>query len=61
MDTINVGAVQPFPHDNSPDPRTRQLKTFPHPKHVKPDKLVVSGILIDLSAVPEEIEGIHTE
>jgi hypothetical protein len=55
------GSTIMFRYDNSPDPRARQLKTFPHHKHVEQDKLVESNILIDLSAVLEEIEGIYTE
>jgi hypothetical protein len=55
------GSTTIFRYDNSPDPRARQLMTFPHHKHVEPDKLVESNILIDLSAVLDEIEGIQTE
>ena len=55
------GSTIIFRYDNTPDPRARQLKTFPHHKHIKPDKLVESNSLIDLSAVLEEIEGIHSD
>lgn len=55
------GSTIIFRYDNSPDPRARQLRTFPHHKHLPPDKLVDSDRLIDLPAVLEEIEGMHTE
>ena len=55
------GSTIIFRYDNSPDPRARQLRTFPHHEHLPPDKLVDSDRLIDLPAVLEEIEGMHTE
>ncbi len=55
------GSSIPFRYDNSPDRRARHLNTCPHHKHVQPDKLVPSDSLIDLSAVLEEIEGMHTK
>ena len=47
-----------FRYDNAPDPRSRQLRTYPHHKHLPPDKLVDFDRLIDLPAVLDEIEGI---
>lgn len=55
-----LGSAIIFRYDNSPDPRARQLRTFPHHKHLPQDKLVEPDSLIDLSAVLDEIEGIHT-
>ncbi len=46
-----------FRYDNSPDPRAKKLKTFPHHKHLQTGELVESGSQIDLSAVLDEIEG----
>jgi len=50
-----------FRYDNSPDPRARQLNTFPHHKHIGSDKLVESDRPINLSIVLDEIEGMHAE
>lgn len=55
------GSTTIFRYDNSLDQRAHQLKTSPHHKHVEADKLVESNILIDLSAILDEIEGIQTE
>jgi hypothetical protein len=55
------GSTILFRNDNYPDPRARQLKTFPHHKHVEPNKLAESHSLVDLYAVQEEIEGLHVE
>ncbi len=56
-----LGSTLIFRYDNSPDPRARQIRTFPHHKHLPPDKLVDSDRLIDLPADLKEIEGLHTE
>jgi hypothetical protein len=37
------------------------MKTFPHRKHIGPDKLVGSDSPIDLSSVLDEIKGMHAE
>jgi len=50
-----------FRYDNSPDPRGRSLKTFPHHKHLSSGELVESDGRVDLPAVLDEIEGMHAE
>lgn len=49
-----------FRYDNSPDPRGRSLRTFPHHKHLPSGKLVESDSRIDLPAVLDEIEGMQS-
>ncbi len=55
------GSAIIFRYDNSPGPRERQLKIYPHHKHLPLDKLVDSARMIDLLAFLDEIEGIQTE
>lgn len=49
-----------FRYDNSPDPRGRSLKTFPHHKQLSSGKLVESDSRIDLPAVLDELEGMQS-
>ncbi len=45
-----------FRYDNSPDPRAKGLKTFPHHKHVQGEEIVESAE-VSLAGVLEEIES----
>jgi len=45
-----------FRYDNAPDPGAKGLKTFPHHKHLKNNKIVESKQM-ELEDVLEEIEG----
>ena len=47
-----------FRYDNSPDPRAKELETFPYHKHLKNDEIVKSQE-IDLLDVLKEIEGTY--
>lgn len=58
--TIASGNDIIFRYDNSADPRGRSLKTFPHHKHLSSGKIVESDGQIDLAAVLDEIEGMHS-
>jgi len=46
-----------FRYDNAPDPSARELKSFPHHKHTKGNKLIESR-QVKLKDVLEEIETI---
>jgi len=47
-----------FRYDNSPDPRAKELETFPYHKHLKNDEIVKSQE-INLLDVLKEIEGTY--
>ena len=47
-----------FRYDNAPDPYAKNLKTFPHHKHIKEDSIIESH-QVELSDVISEIEEIY--
>ncbi len=46
-----------FRYDNSPDPKTRKLASFPHHKHTKNGEVIASAE-VDLFTVIDEIEKV---
>lgn len=52
------GSNSIFRYDNAPDPRVREIKTFPHHKHLR-DGSIVESKEIELFDVINEIEGIY--
>ncbi len=50
------GSDNLFRYDNAPDLRAKEIKTFPHHKHLK-DGSIAESKQIDLSDVLNEIEG----
>ena len=55
---FRIGSVSFFRYDNTPDPNAKEIKTFPHHKHLKSGKIVESR-QIELLYVLEEIENIY--
>lgn len=47
-----------FRCDNAPDPNAKGIKTFPHHKHLK-DNRIVESKQMDLKNILEEIEGTY--
>ncbi|RJQ48013.1 MAG: hypothetical protein C4538_04460 [Nitrospiraceae bacterium] len=47
-----------FRYDNAPDPNAKELKTFPHHKHLRNNEIVES-MQVELKDVLEEIEGTY--
>jgi len=47
-----------FRYDNAPDPSAKNIKTFPHHKHLG-DGTIVESKQIELSEVIREIEGLY--
>jgi hypothetical protein len=46
-----------FRYDNAPDPRVRDLKSYPHHKHLENEEITESAE-VDLQTVIEEIEDL---
>jgi len=51
------GADSIFRYDNAPDPKAKDIKTFPYHKHLKDGTIAESGN-VKLSNVISEIEGL---
>ncbi|HDH05244.1 MAG TPA: hypothetical protein ENH01_05960 [Nitrospirae bacterium] len=52
------GSNSIFRYDNAPDPRAKDIKTFPDHKHLK-DGSIIQSEPIELSEVLNEIEGAY--
>jgi len=47
-----------FRYDNAPDPSAKNIKTFPHHKHLG-DGTIVESKQVELSEIIREIEGLY--
>lgn len=52
---FRISSENIFRYDNAPDPHAKEIKTFPHHKHLKSGKIIESHA-VELTDVLEEIE-----